>query len=109
MMANFDSQQNQVINRLHKVYNFVTSSERKINALENAIFASRDLIIAIEHSIKGGLRVNIDLINAREQLLMNQKDLYKARYNFFLGILHLRALASVLEIDDMRKIAVSFI
>ena len=39
---------------------------------------------ATEQSIKGGVRINLDLLNAQQQLFTSQRDLAQARYSYLL-------------------------
>jgi protease secretion system outer membrane protein len=54
------------------------------------------LMKATEQSIKGGVRINLDLLNAQQQLYTSQRDLAQARYTYLIGLLRLRAAAGTL-------------
>jgi protease secretion system outer membrane protein len=97
-----------VMVELRKQYAAVLSSSAKIRALDKAVSAGELLITATEQSIKGGVRINLDLLNARQQLYTSKRDLAQARYTYLLSLLRLRAAAGDLGPDDVRQVASYF-
>lgn len=93
---------------LRKQYNLVLSSISRIDALQKAVSAGRELVVATEQSIKGGVRINLDLLNAQQQLYVSQRDLAQARYGYLLADLRLRAGAGQLGADEVRELAAQF-
>jgi len=106
--AELDSLTNQVLVELRKAHSLVTSSGRKIDALIKAVESGKLLMTATEQSIKGGVRINLDLLNAQQQLFTSQRDLAQARYSYLVGLMRLRAAAGTLEKDAIREIAAYF-
>jgi protease secretion system outer membrane protein len=106
--ADLDAKTDKALVELRKEYNTVISSVPRINALDKAVASARLLIVATEQSIKGGVRINLDLLNAQQQLFTSQKDLANARYSYLLALMRLRAAAGVLEADDVRQVAAYF-
>lgn len=106
----FDMQakQDKVLVELRKQYAAVVSGATKILALDKAVASNTLLIKATEQSIKGGVRINLDLLNAQQQLYATQRDLAQARYTYLLAQLRLRAAAGTLGVDDVREIAAYF-
>lgn len=90
---------------LSKDYNSVQSTALKITALMRAVESSQLLVKATEQSIKGGVRINLDLLNARQQLFTNQRDLAQARYNYLLSVMRLRSAVGSLSVDDVKEVA----
>jgi protease secretion system outer membrane protein len=70
--------------------------------------SARLLVTATEQSIKGGVRINLDLLNAKRQLVTAQRDLAQARYGYIMAALRLRAAAGVLSADDVKLMAAYF-
>lgn len=103
--SELDAKTNQVIIELRKQYGLVTSSAARIQALEKAVESAKTLITATEKSIQGGVRINLDLLNAQQQLYTAQRDLAQARYNYLLAYLKLRYTAGILTHDDLRVVA----
>jgi protease secretion system outer membrane protein len=86
----------------------VLSSVHKIEALEKAVESGKLLMKATEQSIKGGVRINLDLLNAQQQLYTSQRDLAQARYGYLIGLLRLRAAAGTLDAGSVRELAAYF-
>ncbi|SHN42630.1 outer membrane protein, protease secretion system [Duganella sacchari] len=97
-----------VMVELRKQYASVLSSVTRIRALEKAVSSADLLITATEQSIKGGVRINLDLLNARQQLYTSQRDLAQARYTYLVALLKLRTAAGVVSADDVREIGAYF-
>jgi len=107
--SELDAKINQVMVELRKQYGLVTSGAARIQALNKAVDSARLLITATEKSIQGGVRINLDLLNAQQQLYTSQRDLAQARYNYLLAYLRLRYSAGILTHDDLRLIAGYFV
>lgn len=97
-----------VLVELHKEYSLVLSSASRISALDKAVESSLLLIKATEQSIKGGVRINLDLLNAQQQLYTAQRDLAQARYNYLIALLRLKAAGGSLEGSDLIDMAAYF-
>jgi protease secretion system outer membrane protein len=106
--ADLDARTSKVLVELRKAHSLVLSSVRKIDALVKAVESNRLLMTATEQSIKGGVRINLDLLNAQQQLYTSQRDLAQARYAYLLGVLRLRAAAGTLGDGDIRELAAYF-
>jgi outer membrane protein len=76
----------------------------QVKAFEAAEKSSR---LALESNLLGyevGVRINIDVLNAQQQLFTTQKDLSKARYDTLINSLKLKAAVGALgesDIDDI--------
>ena len=73
-----------------------------------AVKSAKMLIHATEKSIQGGIRINLDLLDAQQQLFNSQLNLAEAKYNFLLAYLRLNLTAGTLVLEDLRKIASYF-
>jgi protease secretion system outer membrane protein len=93
---------------LRKQHAAVVSSVPRIRALEKAVSSAELLVTATEQSIKGGVRINLDLLNARQQLYTSMRDLAQARYNYLVARLKLRAAAGVAGPDDIQEVSSYF-
>lgn len=107
--AELDAKTSQVRVELRKQHGLVTSSLSKIDALNKAVDAAQLLITATKKSIQGGVRINLDLLNAQQQLYTARRDLAQARYTYLLSYLKLRNAAGVLNHEDLQKVAGHFI
>lgn len=93
---------------LGKQFGLVNSSIARIAALDHAVESAQLLVKATEQSIKGGVRINVDLLNAQQQLYTSKRDLAQARYIYLLSMLRLNAGAGMLSADDVREAASYF-
>jgi len=106
--ADLDARTSKVLVELRKAYDLVQNSVAKINALEKAVKSGELLMTATEQSIKGGVRINLDLLNAQQQLYISQRDLAQARYQYLLGLLRMRSAAGTLDDSAVREVAAYF-
>jgi len=103
-----EAQTDKVLIELRRNYNQVVSSAPKVDALIKAVESAKLLVTATEQSIKGGVRINLDLLNAQRQQYTAQRDLAQARYGYMLAALRLRAFAGTLSADDVKLMAAYF-
>lgn len=106
--AELDARSNEIMVELRRAYDLVQSSGRKIDALVKAVDSGKELVKATEQSIKGGVRINLDLLNAQSQLVTSQRDLAQARYSYLVGLMRLRAASGTMGQDAIREIAAVF-
>lgn len=106
--ADLQSQTDKILTELRKDYDAMQSSVARISALQKAVASSELLIKATQMSVKGGVRINLDVLNATQQLYINKRDLAQARYNYLLNTLRMRASAGTLSEADVREIAPYF-
>jgi protease secretion system outer membrane protein len=97
-----------VLVELRKQFASVLSSVARIRALEKAVSSAQLLVTATEQSIKGGVRINLDLLNARQQQYTSQRDLAQARYTYLVALLKLRTAAGIASPEDVREIGAYF-
>jgi protease secretion system outer membrane protein len=102
------AQIDKTLTALRKDYNTMSSSVRRIDALVKAVDSANLLVKATEQSIKGGVRINLDLLNAKRQLYTAQRDLAQARYGYLQASLRMRSAAGVLSAEDLRMVAAYF-
>lgn len=107
--SDLEAKTNQVLVELRKQYSLVLSSAAKIEALDKSVKSASMLVTATEQSIKGGVRINLDLLNAKQQFYTARRDLALARYNYLLSFLRLRSAAGVLSTEDLHKLAAYFV
>jgi len=106
--SELDARTSQVLVELRKAFSQVQSGVRKIGALEKAVASSRLLMTATEKSIQGGVRINLDFLDAQQQLYTSQRDLAQARYAYLVALLRLRAAAGTLDEGSVREVAAYF-
>jgi protease secretion system outer membrane protein len=106
--ADLDVKTNKVLLELRKAHDLTASSVARVAALVKSTESGKELMKATEQSIKGGVRINLDLLNAQQQMVTSQRDLAAARYSYLIGLVRLRAAAGTLDADNMRQIAAYF-
>jgi outer membrane protein len=76
----------------------------QVKALEQAQVSSKTSLDSTRLGLEVGVRTNIDLLNAQQQLYSTEKDLAAARYNLILAILQLKASVGSLSAQDLVNI-----
>ena len=72
----------------------------QVGALEQALVSSQSALDSNKLGYEVGVRINIDVLNAQQQLFSTKRDLAKARYDTLLAGLKLKAAAgSLREVD----------
>lgn len=107
-LADLETQISRTLVELRRQYTLTESSIPRIDALIKAVDSAQLLVTATEQSIKGGVRINLDLLNAQRQLSIAQRDLAQARYGYLLASLRLKAAAGTLGREDVRVLAAYF-
>ncbi|TBV03321.1 peptidase [Pseudomonas dryadis] len=100
-----DAQRDGVLNELRRQFNLCASSTAKVRAYELAVESASGLIEATRKSVAGGERVNLDVLDAEQQLYSARRDLAEARYGYLRAWLQLRYLAGVLGEGDLQQLS----
>jgi outer membrane protein len=82
----------------------VVNGDAQIAALNAATAASFSAVKGNRVGFGLGLRINLDVLNAEQQLYTARRDLSKARYETLLQGLKLKAAAGLLTEDDMQAV-----
>jgi outer membrane protein len=82
----------------------VTSGIAQVRALEQALLSSQSSLDSTKLGLEVGVRTNVDVLNAQQQLFTAKRDLYKARYSYLLSRLKLKSAAGTLTEDDLLQI-----
>ncbi len=82
----------------------VTNGVQQVKALEAALVSSKSSLDATMLGKDVGVRTNVDVLNAQQQLYQAQRDLQQARYNTILSQLRLKAAAGRLKEDDLSEV-----
>ncbi|MBZ0104864.1 MAG: TolC family outer membrane protein [Sulfuricella denitrificans] len=87
-----------------EAYLGVTSGAAQIRALEQALVSSQSSLDSTRLGLEVGVRTNVDVLNAQQQLFSAKRDLYKARYAYLISRLKLKSAAGTLAEDDLQKV-----
>jgi len=82
----------------------VNSGLAQVRALEAAEISSLSALESNRLGYEVGVRINIDVLNAQQQLFQTRRDLAKARYDTLVNSLRLKAAAGSLTETDLTQI-----
>ncbi|MGV8899821.1 MAG: TolC family outer membrane protein [Burkholderiaceae bacterium] len=82
----------------------VNSGLAQVNALEAAEISSQSALDSNKLGYQVGVRVNIDILNAQQQLFSTRRDLSKARYDTIINGLKLKSAAGTLTEQDVLQV-----
>ncbi|MBP0634942.1 TolC family outer membrane protein [Cupriavidus sp. AcVe19-6a] len=99
--AELEATRRQAATQARQAFGGVTSGLSQVEALTSAVASSLDAVNANKIGYRIGTRVNIDVLNAEQQLFAAQRDLAKARYDTILQGLRLKAAAGSLSEGDV--------
>ena len=103
--SDLDAKTKQLTVELRKQYDAVISGASRIDALVKSVNSAQMLVQATEQSVKGGVRINLDVLNAQQQLYSARRDLAQARYNYIVAYLRLHAAAGTLNSEVLHDVA----
>ena len=87
-----------------QTYLSVTNGIAQIGALEQALVSSQSALDSNKLGYEVGVRINIDVLNAQQQLFSTRRDLAVARYNTITNHLRLKAAAGSLREEDLEEV-----
>jgi len=82
----------------------VNSGLAQVKALEAAEISSQSALDSNKLGYQVGVRVNIDILNAQQQLFSTRRDLAKARYDTIVNGLKLKSAAGTLKDEDVMQV-----
>ena len=87
-----------------QTYLSVINGIAQVAALEQALTSSQSALDSNRLGYEVGVRINIDVLNAQQQLFQTRRDLAVARYNAILNQLRLKAAAGALREEDLDEV-----
>ena len=87
-----------------QTYLAVINGIAQVGALEQAMVSSQSALDSNKLGYEVGVRINIDVLNAQQQLFSTQRDLAVARYNTITNHLKLKAAAGSLLEQDLEEV-----
>jgi outer membrane protein len=76
----------------------------QVRALESAEVSAKTQLESTRVGYEVGVRINLDVLNANTQLFNTQRDLKKARYDFLVNGLRLKAASGTLQDRDVKAV-----
>ena len=89
---------------VRQAYLGVTNGMAQVGALEQALISSQSALDSNKLGYEVGVRINIDVLNAQQQLFSTKRDLSKARYDTLVNGLRLKAAAGTLTEEDLEPV-----
>ncbi|MBP8215947.1 MAG: TolC family protein, partial [Propionivibrio sp.] len=87
----------------------VVNGLAQIKALEAALVSSTSALESNKLGYEVGVRINIDVLNAENQVYVTKRDLAKARFDTLLAQLKLKASVGALGEADLEQINPLFV
>ena len=94
--------------QLRRQFNACATGVRKIRAYDKALASAQALVVSTQYSIKGGERVNLDELNAQQQLYSTRQDLAKTRYEYLMAWIKLHYYAGTLTGEQLARVDEAF-
>jgi outer membrane protein len=82
----------------------VTNGMAQVRALEAALVSSRSALDSNKLGYEVGVRINIDVLNAQQQVYSTLRDLSRARYDTLLSGLRLKSASGILGEADIEEV-----
>ena len=104
--SNFDleSSRRTAANAARDAYTGVNFGLAQVAALESAEVSARTQLESTQLGYEVGVRIQLDVLNATTQLVQTQRDLKRARYDFLLSGLRLKAAGGSLGEEDIAAV-----
>ena len=87
-----------------QAYLGVVSGIAQVKALQQALASSVSVLDASKLGQEVGVRTNLDVLNAQQQLYSTRRDLYQAQYNYLLSQLRLKSAVGTLGEAELDKV-----
>ena len=85
-------------------YLLVINGIAVVDALQQALVSSQSALDSNKLGYEVGVRINIDVLNAQQQLFLTRRDLAVQRYNLITNNLRLKAAAGTLREEDLEQV-----
>ncbi|MDD4979165.1 MAG: TolC family outer membrane protein [Gallionella sp.] len=82
----------------------VVNGMAQVQALQQALVSSTSVLEATKTGQEVGVRTNLDVLNAQQQLYATRRDLYQSEYNYLGNMLRLKAAVGNLDEADLAKV-----
>jgi outer membrane protein len=93
-----------VAQQARQAYLGVVSGAAQVQALQQALTSSESVLEASKLGQEVGVRTNLDVLNAQQQLFSTRRDLYQAQYDYLLNQLRLKQAVGSLGEEDLNKV-----
>jgi outer membrane protein len=102
--ADLETIQRNAAYNVRQAYAGVVNGLAQIDAMEQAVLSSKSAVEGNRIGYRVGTRINVDVLNAEQQLYSAERDLSRARYETIMQTLRLKAAIGQLEESDLAVI-----
>jgi outer membrane protein len=99
-----DNVRRSVVVQTRQAYLGVISGISQVQALEQALKSSESLLESSKVGQSVGVRTNLDVLNAQQQLFSTRRDLRQAEYAYLMSQLRLKAAVGNLTEEDIIRV-----
>lgn len=103
-----DGRTRETLIELRRQFSACLSGVNKLRAYQKALTSAEALVVSTKQSILGGERVNLDALNAEQQLYTTRRDLAQARYDYLMAWTKLHYYAGTLREADLARVDEAF-
>lgn len=87
-----------------QAYLDIVSSIAQAHANEQTLRSSQSQLASTTKSFKLGIRTNVDVLNAQQQVFTAKRELLQTQYSYLLGLLKLKYNTGLLSEDDLDEV-----
>ncbi|MGA3799570.1 TolC family outer membrane protein [Pseudomonas fluorescens] len=103
-----DGKTRETLIELRRQFSACVSGVSKLRAYQKALTSAEALVVSTKQSILGGERVNLDALNAEQQLFTTRRDLAQTRYDYLMAWTKLHYYAGTLSEQDLARVDEAF-
>jgi outer membrane protein TolC len=97
-----ESMQRKISLETRQSFNSINTGIAQIKAYEQAVASNETALESTRKSVKAGVRSNVDILNAQQQLYSSRRDLARSRYQYILNWLKLKSNVGTLGDEDVQ-------
>ncbi|WP_162932354.1 TolC family protein [Solimonas sp. K1W22B-7] len=103
-LAEYDGARRAVERNARNAFQAVVTGAARVHALKQAVASSGSALEASEVGLEIGTRSAIDVLNARQQRYVAERNYDRSRYEYLLAVLRLKAVAGRLVLQDLAQV-----
>jgi outer membrane protein len=104
--ADLEASRRQAMAQARQAFNGLLHGRAQVVALTSAATASKAAVESNKVGYRIGTRINIDVLNAEQQLFSTERDLYRLRVDTMMQFLRLKAASGRLQDSDLASLNV---
>lgn len=101
-LQDLESMQRKVSLETRQSFNSINTGIAQIKAYEQAVASNETALESTRKSVKAGVRSNVDILNAQQQLYSARRDLARSRFQYIVNWLKLKSNVGTLGEEDVQ-------